>query len=154
MTAWMAVKSAGDRGASSDETEPPIRSTKKVTFVYRQRWLFSTKFALRASEIASLWNICIANVKYSLTRMWANFISHCDHREQYFTMCVSTLFHIRQRRIFHLKNLQIYAIIFSERRCWMTAWMAVRSAGDRGASSGETEPPIRFKGNSRNGILA
>ena len=37
--------------------------------------------------------------------MWANFISHCDHREQYFTMCVSTLFHIRQRRIFHLKKL-------------------------------------------------
>ena len=34
------------------------------------------KFALWASEIASLWNICSANVKYSLMQMWANFISH------------------------------------------------------------------------------
>ena len=42
----------------------------------REHVLFSTKFALRASEIASLWNICFANVKYSLTWMWANFISH------------------------------------------------------------------------------
>ena len=42
----------------------------------RLQVLFSTKFALRASEIASLWNICFANVKCSLTRTWANFISH------------------------------------------------------------------------------
>ena len=37
--------------------------------------LFSTKFALWASEIASLWNICFANVKCSHMRTWANFIS-------------------------------------------------------------------------------
>ena len=79
-------------------SNPAIPARKKHL---RKQVLFSTKFALRASEIASLWNICSANVKYSLTRMWANFISHCDRREQYFTMCDSTLFHIRHRRIFH-----------------------------------------------------
>ena len=51
-------------------------NTKKSTC--KKQVLFSTKFALRASEIALLWNICFANVKYSLARMWANFISHCD----------------------------------------------------------------------------
>ena len=42
-------------------------------------------------------------------------------------MCVSTLFHIRQRRIFHLKNECLYVIIvstnnfrklFLQKNCW------------------------------------
>ena len=49
----------------------------------RQCVLFSTKFALRASEIALLWNICSANVKYSL-------------RE-----CGQISFHIERSEIFH-----------------------------------------------------
>ena len=59
--------------------------------------LFSTKFALRASEIASLWNICYANVKCLLTQTW-QISFHIATKEQYFTMCVSTLFHIERQR--------------------------------------------------------
>ena len=56
-----------------------VKSTSKHRKKHLQKQvLFSTKFALRTSEIASLWNICSTNVKYSLARMWANFISHCD----------------------------------------------------------------------------
>ena len=31
------------------------------------------------------------------SRMWANFISHCDRREQYFTISARKLFHIRRK---------------------------------------------------------
>ena len=67
---------AGDFSSGHESTIP---HQKKAHICLPDKCvLFSTKFALRASEIASLWNICSANVKYSLTRMWANFISHCD----------------------------------------------------------------------------
>ena len=72
--------------------------------------LFSTKFALRSSEIASLWNICFANVKYSLTRMWANFISHRPKGD--ISQCaIAHYFTFGGSRIFHLKNCRFYAII-------------------------------------------
>ena len=54
---------------------------------------------LGASEIASRWNICFANVKCSLTRTWANFISHRAERDisqcataHYFTFCFAKHF--------------------------------------------------------------
>ena len=53
---------------------PPEKSTHLSTKT--NVCFFQRNLPLRASEIASLWNICFANVKYSLTRMWANFISH------------------------------------------------------------------------------
>ena len=77
---------------------PPSPTRKKD-----RSWpvFFSTKFALRASEIASRWNICFANVKYSLTRMWANFISHCIRRMQYFTIYAVNYFtFFRQEKYF------------------------------------------------------
>ena len=57
--------------------------------------LFSTKFAFgewnmaSPCEIAPLWNICFANVKWRI-------LFHIATKEQYFTMCDSTLFHIRR----------------------------------------------------------
>ena len=71
----------------------PARGARKKHL--RKQVLFSTKFALRASEIASLWNICFANVKYSLTRMWANFISHCDE---------GAIFHNSRGELFHIRR--------------------------------------------------
>lgn len=35
--------------------------------------------------------------------MWANFISHCDRREQYFTISTRKLFHIRLKPNISLK---------------------------------------------------
>ena len=79
-----------------------LRQKKAHICLPRQCVLFSTKFALQASEIASLWNICFANVKYSLTRMWANFISHCDEGA-IFHNSRSELFHIRRKPNISLK---------------------------------------------------
>ena len=79
----------------------------------RKSWSFFNEIRLRRVKFGfAKWNSFI--VKYLLRKCEeANFISHCDRREQYFTMCVSTLFHIRQRRIFHLKNECLYVIIIS-----------------------------------------
>ena len=106
---------------------PPSPTRKKHTFVYQTNvCFFQRNLPLRASEIATLWNICSANVKYSLTRMWANFISHCDRREQYFTIHKVNYFTFGVSRIFHLKKYWIYDIISSERRCYygrfQTSW--------------------------------
>ena len=62
----------------------------------RKQVLFSTKFAFgewnmaSPCEIASLWNICFANVNGRIS-------FHIATKEQYFTMCDSTLFHIRRK---------------------------------------------------------
>ena len=60
---------------------------------------FQRNLPIWASEIASLWNICSANVKYSLTRTWANFISHRTKWDisqcalaHYFTFCLAKHF--------------------------------------------------------------
>ena len=92
---------------------------KKHTFVYQDNvCFFQRNLPLRASEIATLWNICFTNVKYSLTRMWANFISHCDQIvakqwEQYFTIHEVNYFTFGVRRIFHLKYYRFFDIINS-----------------------------------------
>lgn len=57
---------------------------------------FQRNLPLRASEIATLWNICFANVKYSLAQMWANFISHCDK---------GAIFHNGHRSLFHIRRI-------------------------------------------------
>ena len=76
----------------------------------RRQCSFSVKFALRASEIASLWNICFADVICSLARTWANFISHCDEgaifhnsklARNYFTSRVSKIFHLIRNSCFY-----------------------------------------------------
>ena len=59
----------------------PVRGARKKHL--RKQVLFSTKFALRASEIALLWNIYSANVKYSLRECW------------------QISFHIERSEIFH-----------------------------------------------------
>ena len=43
--------------------------------------------------------------------MWANFISHCDRRAQYFTIHEVNYFTFGVSRIFHLKNERFYDII-------------------------------------------
>ncbi|MBP3321843.1 MAG: hypothetical protein J6M12_05780, partial [Clostridia bacterium] len=45
-----------------------------------------------------------------------NFISHCDQREQYFTIHEVNYFTFAVRRIFHLIKYRIYDIITAERR--------------------------------------
>ena len=64
--------------------------------------LFSTKFALWASEIASLSNICYANVKCSL-RERRQISFHIATKEQYFTISERELFHIRRKANISLK---------------------------------------------------
>ena len=73
--------------------------TARKKHLRKTQVLFSTKFALRASEIALLWNICFANVKYSPVRMWQTSF-HIDGVKQgrYFTMCCSAVFHMERQR--------------------------------------------------------
>ncbi len=68
--------------------------------------LFSVKFALRASEIATLCNICFANVdKFHFTSTKA------ARDVRYFKISARKLLHIRQRRIFRLKKPRSYVNI-------------------------------------------
>jgi hypothetical protein len=48
--------------------------------------------------------IRLRRVKYSLTRMWANFISHCDRREQYFTISEGNYFTFCRKTKYFTEN--------------------------------------------------
>ena len=55
--------------------------------------------------------------------MWANFISHCDRRAQYFTISARKLFHIRRKPNISLKKYRnklrmiykAYALIYLQK---------------------------------------
>ena len=86
----------------------PLNTEKKHL---QSQVLFSTKFALRASEIASLWNICSANVKYSL-RECGQISFHIATDGSNISQCaIAHYFTFGGRRIFHLKKLWIYGIM-------------------------------------------
>ncbi len=73
------------------------RARKQTSFVFWTKGVcFQRNLPLLASEIAALRNINFVNVKYSLTRMWANFISHCDK---------GAIFHNDQRALFHVRRI-------------------------------------------------